>query len=177
MSFFCFEFPSSHFRARYNVIRRCLLLAGSTAVQPSTNQVSTIPFMSPTLPIEILKLILVHLSEDRDTLKSSALVCQSWLPDARNFLFHSLTVNSSSNYTQIFSILAASPSGFRNLDLTLSHYDILMRGSMTESILSFLRDHAPELLKSFTLEMYGFPTEPDQGTLSIYPGLLPLYNL
>lgn len=122
--------------------------------------------MLSSLPIEILKLILIHLSENTANLKSCALVCRTWLPDVRRLLFHSLTIFTSSDYSKISSILRKSPEirpCIQYLDLKVVHGSDRWQRAHRKTVLTFIRNHVPQSLESFTLQLLGLRHGPDQG--------------
>lgn len=118
------------------------------------------------LPIELLQLILSYLAVDLATIKSCALVCRSWLPDARRILFHSIKVDECTSYKETLAIFKASPdirSCVKRLDLKILNSYARIWSRSVDDLISFVLDHAPESLQSLKVEVYCIDLEPDQG--------------
>lgn len=119
------------------------------------------------LPIELLELILCHLSEDLAAIKECRLVCRAWLPDATRALFHSVKVQEYSDYKRILATLTTTPeirSCIKHLDITIYNDYQWVQRTTNEDVSSFLGAYAPESLESLRVEIYELEYESDTGS-------------
>lgn len=124
-----------------------------------------------TLPIELVELILSHLSNDRATLKSCTLVCRAWIPDARRTLFHTIKIDEHTDYRQVLDILKRSPgirSCIKNLNLKIFNDYRRVPETDRDDVYSFLCDYAPDSLETLELEIDEDHYESDQGLHSCF---------
>lgn len=124
-----------------------------------------------TLPIELLELLLYHVSEDLATLKSCTLVCRTWLPDARRFLFHTVKLDDHTDYKQLLTTLKGSPvirSYVRNLNLKILNDYRRAPETDREDVCKFLSENAPHMLETLEVEIEEDHYESDDGWYSSF---------
>lgn len=109
---------------------------------------ATLTMTQPTLPLELVELLLSHALDDGSTLKRCTLVCRSWLPDARRALFRNLKFDERTDYRQILDIMKNSPgirSCVKHLSLKICKDHLWSR---EKDLCTFLLDYAPDSLES-----------------------------